>query len=78
MRAPAIEPEVEALRWGDVDEEAQRGRVARQHEKGRRGRWASVPDDLFRAVTGRARWGLRAPPVSPWCCPGDNRLSILL
>jgi len=42
--------ELEALRWGDLDVREGRWRVARQHEKGRRGRWVPVPEDLFTAV----------------------------
>jgi integrase len=42
--------ELEALRWGDVDEIEGRWRVARQHEKTRRGRWVNVPPVVFEAV----------------------------
>ena len=42
--------ELETLRWGDVDEDAGRWRVARQNEKAGRGRWVNVPPDVFRLV----------------------------
>ena len=43
--------ELETLRWGDVDEQEGRWRVAREHEKARRGRWVQVPPDVFAAVS---------------------------
>jgi integrase len=42
--------ELESLRWGDLDAAGCRWRVARQNEKGKRGRWVPVPADLFEAV----------------------------
>jgi integrase len=42
--------ELEALRWGDLDEREQRWRVSRATSKTRRARWVPVPDDLFQAV----------------------------
>lgn len=42
--------ELESLRWGDLDLDQERWRIARQHEKGRRGRWVPVPPDIFAAV----------------------------
>ena len=43
--------ELETLSWGDVDEQGGRWRVARQNEKGRRGRWVNVSPDVFAAVS---------------------------
>ena len=43
--------ELETLTWGDVDEQAGRWRVARENEKGGRGRWVNVPPDVFAAVS---------------------------
>lgn len=43
--------EVETLTWGDIDEAGGRWRVARQNEKGRRGRWVNAPPDVFAAVS---------------------------
>jgi integrase len=42
--------ELEGLRWGDLDPANARWRVARQREKGKRGRWVPVPTDVFTAV----------------------------
>lgn len=42
--------EVEALLAGDLDEPNTRWRIRRAVEKGRRGRWVSLPADLFDAV----------------------------
>jgi integrase len=42
--------ERESLTWGDLDIAGGRWRVARQHEKARRGRWVQVPDDLMAVV----------------------------
>jgi integrase len=36
--------------WGDLDPANARWRVARQREKGKRGRWVPVPTDVFTAV----------------------------
>jgi integrase len=44
------ELEEKGLRCGDVDEPNFRWRVRRSVEKGRRGRWISLPPDLFTAV----------------------------
>ncbi len=44
------ELEEKGLRCGDLDEPNTRWRVRRAVEKGRRGRWVSLPPDLFRAV----------------------------
>jgi integrase len=44
------ELEQKGLRCGDVDEPNNRWRVRRAVEKGRRGRWISLPPDLFAAV----------------------------
>ena len=41
---------VESLTWGDLDTGESRWRVARQREKGRRGRWVPVPSEVFAAV----------------------------
>jgi integrase len=45
------ELEEKALRCGDLDEANSRWRVRRAVEKSRRGRWVSLPPDLFSAVT---------------------------
>jgi integrase len=42
--------ELEALRWGDVDERAGRWRVHKVSVKTRRSRWVQVPADLFDRV----------------------------
>ena len=42
--------ELESLTWGDLDIRESRWRVARQREKGRRGRWVPMPADVFAAV----------------------------
>lgn len=42
--------ELESLTWGDLDTRESRWRVARQREKGRRGRWVPMPADVFAAV----------------------------
>jgi integrase len=48
--------ELEALTWGDVDEQAGRWRVSRAVAKTRRARWVPVPSEVFGAVTAlRAR-----------------------
>jgi integrase len=44
--------ELEGLTWGDLDTAHARWRVARQREKGKRGRWVPVPEDVFAAVDG--------------------------
>jgi integrase len=44
------ELEEKGLRCGDLDEPNTRWRVRRAVEKGRRGRWVSLPSDLFTAV----------------------------
>ena len=44
------ELEEKGLRCGDLDEPNTRWRVRRAVEKGRRGRWVSLPPDLFAAV----------------------------
>jgi integrase len=44
------ELEEKGLRCGDLDEPNARWRVRRAVEKGRRGRWVSLPADLFSAV----------------------------
>jgi integrase len=44
------ELEEKGLLCGDLDEPSSRWRVRRAVEKGRRGRWISVPSDLFAAV----------------------------
>ena len=44
------ELEEKGLRCGDLDEPNVRWRIRRAVEKGRRGRWVSVPPDLFAAV----------------------------
>jgi len=44
------ELEQRGLRCGDLDEPNTRWRVRRAVEKGRRGRWVSLPPDLFAAV----------------------------
>lgn len=44
------ELEEKGLRCGDLDERSTRWRVRRAVEKGRRGRWVSLPPDLFAAV----------------------------
>jgi integrase len=44
------ELEEKGLRCGDLDERNIRWRVRRAVEKGRRGRWVSLPPDLFAAV----------------------------
>jgi integrase len=46
------ELEEKGLRYGDLDEPNTRWRVRRAVEKGRRGRWVSLPPDLFAAVIG--------------------------
>lgn len=43
--------ELEALRWGDVDESRTRWRVSAAAAKTRHARWVSVPPELFQAVT---------------------------
>ncbi len=48
MRAGELEER--GLRCGDLDERNSRWRVRRAVEKGRRGRWVSLPPDLFAAV----------------------------
>jgi integrase len=45
--------ELEALVWGDVDEDAGRWRVHRTTAKTSRSRWVQVPADLFAAVLAR-------------------------
>lgn len=45
------ELEDKGLRCGDLDEPNSRWRIRRAVEKGRRGRWVSLPPDLFAAVT---------------------------
>jgi integrase len=42
--------EVEALKWGDVDEQRERWRVSRTVAKTGYGRWVTVPPVLFYAV----------------------------
>jgi integrase len=42
--------ELEALRWGDVDEPERRFRVSRATAKTRKGRWVPVPQKLLQAV----------------------------
>lgn len=42
--------ELLSTRWGDVDEQAGRWRIAPLHEKTRRGRWVTVSPPLFQAV----------------------------
>jgi integrase len=44
------ELEEKGLRCGDLDEPNMRWRIRRAVEKGRRGRWVSLPADLFAAV----------------------------
>jgi integrase len=44
------ELEEKGLRCGDLDEPNTRWRIRRAVEKGRRGRWVSLPTDLFEAV----------------------------
>ncbi len=44
------ELEEKGLRCGDLDEPQNRWRIRRAVEKGRRGRWISLPPDLFAAV----------------------------
>lgn len=44
------ELEENGLRCGDLDEPNSRWRIRRAVEKGRRGRWVSLPSDLFTAV----------------------------
>ncbi len=44
------ELEEKGLRCGDLDEPNTRWRIRRAVEKGRRGRWVSLPPDLFAAV----------------------------
>jgi integrase len=44
------ELEERGLHCGDLDEPNLRWRIRRAVEKGRRGRWVSLPADLFRAV----------------------------
>jgi integrase len=44
------ELEEKGLRCSDLDEPNTRWRVSRAVEKGRRGRWVSLPPDLFAAV----------------------------
>ncbi len=44
------ELEEKGLRCGDLDEPNTRWRIRRAIEKGRRGRWISLPPDLFAAV----------------------------
>jgi integrase len=44
------ELEEKGLRCGDLDEPNTRWRIRRAVEKGRRGRWVSLPPDLFTAV----------------------------
>lgn len=44
------ELEEKGLRCGDLDEPNTRWRIRRAVEKGRRGRWVSLPTDLFAAV----------------------------
>lgn len=44
------ELEEKGLRCGDLDEPNTRWRIRRAVEKGRRGRWISLPPDLFAAV----------------------------
>lgn len=44
--------ELEALRWGDVDETKQRWLVSAARSKTRRGRWVNVPPVLFAAIVG--------------------------
>lgn len=44
------ELEQRGLRCGDLDEPNSRWRIRRAVEKGRRGRWVSLPPDLFAAV----------------------------
>jgi integrase len=44
------ELEEKGLRCGDLDEPRTRWRIRRAVEKGRRGRWVSLPPDLFDAV----------------------------
>jgi integrase len=44
------ELEEKGLRCGDIDEPNTRWRIRRAVEKGRRGRWVSLPPDLFEAV----------------------------
>jgi len=44
------EPEEKGLRCGDLDEPNTRWRIRRAVEKGRRGRWVSLPPDVFAAV----------------------------
>lgn len=44
------ELEGRGLRCGDIDEPNARWRIRRAVEKGRRGRWVSLPPDLFAAV----------------------------
>ena len=46
------ELEEKGLRCGDLDEPNTRWRVRRAVEKSRRGRWVSLPPDLFAAVVG--------------------------
>lgn len=43
--------ELEALRWGDVDEQRERWRVSAAVSKTKRARWVQVPPTLFEAVT---------------------------
>lgn len=44
------ELEEKGLRCGDLDEPNTRWRIRRAVEKGRRGRWVSLPPDLFAAI----------------------------
>lgn len=46
------ELEEKGLRCGDLDEPNSRWRIRRAVEKGRRGRWVSLPPSLFAAVVG--------------------------
>jgi len=49
MRVGELEDE-KGLQCGDLDEPNTRWRIRRAVEKGRRGRWVSLPPDLFAAV----------------------------
>jgi integrase len=43
--------ELEALKWGDVDETRSRWRVSKAVAKTGQGRWVNVPEPVFQGVT---------------------------
>jgi integrase len=76
--AGGIVPPLPLSEWLGAEAAARRWRVAREREKGGRGRWVPVPADVFAAVDGllpREDRDLEAP-VLPWLRQASLRTEI--